>query len=45
MRAREAGPTERAELWPRAVRHNPVWGRYQRRTEREIPLVVLEPRS
>jgi deazaflavin-dependent oxidoreductase (nitroreductase family) len=45
VRAREAGPEERRRLWPRAVEYNPHWGRYQRRTAREIPLVLLEPRS
>jgi deazaflavin-dependent oxidoreductase (nitroreductase family) len=44
VRARVAGPEERARLWPRAVA---VWGpfeSYQRRTARQIPLVILEPR-
>jgi deazaflavin-dependent oxidoreductase (nitroreductase family) len=45
VRARTATPEERARLWPRAVE---AWGpfeAYQRRTSREIPLVVLEPRA
>ena len=44
VRARVATPAERERLWPRAVA---VWGpyeSYQRRTERQIPLVILEPR-
>jgi deazaflavin-dependent oxidoreductase (nitroreductase family) len=44
VRARVATPAERARMWPRAVA---MWGpyeSYQRRTSREIPLVVLEPR-
>jgi F420H(2)-dependent quinone reductase len=44
VRARVATPEERERLWPRAVE---AWGpyeSYQRRTSREIPLVVLEPR-
>jgi deazaflavin-dependent oxidoreductase (nitroreductase family) len=44
VRAREADAAERKRLWPRAVA---VWGGYedyQRRTDREIPLVILEPR-
>jgi F420H(2)-dependent quinone reductase len=44
VRARVATPEERERLWPRAV---DAWGpfeSYQRRTRREIPLVVLEPR-
>jgi deazaflavin-dependent oxidoreductase (nitroreductase family) len=45
VHARLATPEERARLWPRAVE---AWGpyeSYQRRTSREIPLVVLEPRG
>ena len=41
VRAREATDEERSRLWPRAVRYNPVWGRYQRRTPREVPIVIL----
>lgn len=44
VRARVATAEERARLWPRAVA---AWGpfeSYQRRTRREIPLVILEPR-
>ena len=43
VRARLATPQERTRLWPRAVE---AWGpyeAYQRRTTREIPLVILEP--
>jgi F420H(2)-dependent quinone reductase len=45
VRARLATPDERTRLWPRAV---DAWGpfeAYQRRTTRQIPLVVLEPRA
>jgi deazaflavin-dependent oxidoreductase (nitroreductase family) len=42
--AREASAEERRGLWPKAVRFNPLWGRYQERTTRQIPVVVLEPR-
>ena len=45
VRAREATGEERRLLWPRAVEHNPLWGRYQQRTAREIPLVILQPRE
>ncbi|HVE69505.1 MAG TPA: nitroreductase family deazaflavin-dependent oxidoreductase [Solirubrobacteraceae bacterium] len=44
VHARVAEPDERARLWPRA---GEIWGGYegyQRRTDREIPLVILEPR-
>jgi deazaflavin-dependent oxidoreductase (nitroreductase family) len=44
MRARPAAPEERAELWPRVVAAYQGYGGYQGRTEREIPLVICEPR-
>lgn len=44
VHARVATPTERARLWPMAVATYPGYTGYQERTEREIPLVVLEPR-
>jgi deazaflavin-dependent oxidoreductase (nitroreductase family) len=45
VRARIATPDERARLWPRAVEMYGNYADYQRRTDREIPLVVLEPRQ
>lgn len=45
VHAREAGAEERRRLWPKAIKHNPHWDRYQRRTAREVPLVILEPRD
>ncbi|MGO4692267.1 nitroreductase/quinone reductase family protein [Glaciibacter sp. 2TAF33] len=44
MRARTATAAERAELWPRIVAAYPNYARYQRRTSREIPVVICEPR-
>ena len=44
VRARIATPDERARLWPRAVEMYGNYADYQRRTDREIPLVILEPR-
>jgi deazaflavin-dependent oxidoreductase (nitroreductase family) len=44
VRAREAGAEECQRLWPRAAEYNPHWARYRRRTPRQIPLVLLEPR-
>lgn len=44
VRAREASDEERARIWPEAVEHNPVWGRYQKRTSRRIPVVIFERR-
>jgi F420H(2)-dependent quinone reductase len=43
VRAHEARGQERARLWPRAAAYNRYWAQYQRRTSREIPLVILEP--
>ena len=43
MRARVADRTERAELWPQVVRAYPGYDRYQQKTDRLIPLVVVEP--
>jgi deazaflavin-dependent oxidoreductase (nitroreductase family) len=45
VRARLAGPAERARLWPRVVAAYAGYEDYQRRAPREIPLVVLEPRG
>jgi deazaflavin-dependent oxidoreductase (nitroreductase family) len=45
VRARVANPQERARLWPRVVDAYPTYEDYQRRTGREIPLVILEPRA
>ena len=44
MRAHVADEKERARLWPKAVETYSGYRGYQKRTEREIPLVVLEPR-
>jgi deazaflavin-dependent oxidoreductase (nitroreductase family) len=45
VHARVAGPDERARLWPKVVAAYGGYGSYQQRTEREIPLVILEPRA
>jgi deazaflavin-dependent oxidoreductase (nitroreductase family) len=44
MRARTASPEEKAELWPRIVEAYKGYAGYQKRTERDIPVVILEPR-
>jgi deazaflavin-dependent oxidoreductase (nitroreductase family) len=44
MRARIASAEEKAELWPRIVQAYSGYGGYQRRTDRDIPVVILEPR-
>jgi deazaflavin-dependent oxidoreductase (nitroreductase family) len=45
MRARVASSQEKAEHWPRAVAAYPAYARYQGWTDREIPVVILEPRA
>ena len=45
MRARVAEGDERARLWPKAVATYGGYRGYQQRTNREIPLVILEPRG
>lgn len=42
MIAREVAGDERAEWWERAVAAYPSYADYQRKTEREIPVFVLE---
>ncbi len=42
--ARVATPEERARLWPQVVDAYGSYREYQERTDREIPLVILEPR-
>ena len=44
VRARTATGAERAELWTLMTREFPNYEQYQQRTEREIPVVVLERR-
>jgi deazaflavin-dependent oxidoreductase (nitroreductase family) len=44
VHARVASPDERRRLWPKALAVYPGYRGYQERTDREIPLVVLEPR-
>lgn len=43
VRARVAEGEERAELWGQITPRDPSYLEYQNRTEREIPVVVLEP--
>jgi F420H(2)-dependent quinone reductase len=45
VRARVATSEERTRLWPKVVATYGGYAGYQQRTEREIPLVILEPRS
>ncbi|MFJ4483041.1 nitroreductase family deazaflavin-dependent oxidoreductase [Streptomyces longwoodensis] len=44
-RAREVTGAEKAEWWERAVAAYPPYADYQTKTDREIPVFVLEPLS
>ena len=44
MRARVAEGDERTDLWTRLTAAHANYAGYQRKTERTIPVVVLEPR-
>ena len=41
-RARTANAEERARLWPKMTHVWPDYDNYQRKTERQIPIVILE---
>lgn len=45
MIASVATPAERARLWPQVVDRYQNYANYQRRTQREIPLVLLRPEA
>ena len=44
VRARDAEGEERDRLWAEVVAAQPDYDAYTKRTERRIPVVVLEPR-
>lgn len=44
LRARVAGDEEKADLWPRIVEAYSGYANYQRKTDRNIPVVICEPR-
>lgn len=44
VRARTASSEEKARLWPLAVARWPDYDAYQASTDRDIPVVVCEPR-
>jgi deazaflavin-dependent oxidoreductase (nitroreductase family) len=44
VRARVASSEEKAELWPRVVAAYKGYDGYRRRSKRDIPLVICEPR-
>ena len=43
--ARTATADEKARLWPTMTKEWPDYDQYQKKTEREIPLVMLSPRK
>ena len=43
MRARTASADEKLRLWPHLTKMYPPYDTYQKRTDREIPVVILEP--
>ena len=45
MTARVADPDERARLWPQIAADFKNYAGYQKKTDREIPLVLLTPRA
>jgi deazaflavin-dependent oxidoreductase (nitroreductase family) len=45
MRAHVATADEKAELWPRVTSRYKGYADYQTKTTRDIPLVILEPRT
>ena len=42
VRARDADAAERSQLWPRLTTNWPAYDDYQARTERVLPVVILE---
>jgi deazaflavin-dependent oxidoreductase (nitroreductase family) len=43
LRARAASPEEKAEMWPTIVATYKGYAGYQKRTDRQIPVVICEP--
>jgi deazaflavin-dependent oxidoreductase (nitroreductase family) len=43
LRARVAGPEERETIWTAHKAQNPGFAEYERKTTRQIPVVILEP--
>lgn len=45
VQAETANPQKRRELWARLMEVAPGYADYQKRTSREIPMVILHPRG
>ena len=43
VRAAQATPEEKSRHWPSLVKMYPAYDDYQKKTEREIPVVILRP--
>ena len=43
MRARVGTAEEKSSMWPRITAAYKGYGQYQKRTDRDIPVVILEP--
>jgi deazaflavin-dependent oxidoreductase (nitroreductase family) len=43
MHGRVASAAEREEIWPQVVAKHAFYGGYQRKTTRQIPVVLFEP--
>lgn len=41
-RARTASPEERTKLWPQLKQYNRMFARYEKRTSREIPVIIID---
>ena len=44
LRARRVNAQEKAEVWPTCCKYYPDYDLYQKRTDRDIPVFVCEPR-
>lgn len=45
LRARQADDAEKAEVWPICVEYYAEYADYQKRTDRNIPVFICEPRQ
>jgi deazaflavin-dependent oxidoreductase (nitroreductase family) len=45
LRARTSTPEEKKDLWPKILAAHKGYGNYQKRTTRDIPVVICEPAS
>jgi hypothetical protein len=45
VKAETANPEKKRELWARLLEVAPGYANYQKRTSREIPMVILHPRD